>query len=77
MEPQGGARERLREQPSGAKTMNTEQAKQLADNALNLLIEALEKGQSETFKRYLATMGRFHNYSFGNCLLIAAQECVT
>ncbi len=57
--------------------MNTEQAKQLADNALNLLIEALEKGQSETFKRYLATMGRFHNYSFGNCLLIAAQECVT
>ncbi len=54
--------------------MNTEQAKQLADNALNLLIEALEKGQSETLKLYLATMGRFHNYSFGNCMMIAAQK---
>lgn len=54
--------------------MNTEQAKQLADNALNLLAEALERGQSDTLKRYLATMGRFHNYSFGNCMLIAVQR---
>ena len=54
--------------------MNTEQAKQLADNALNLLAEALEKGQSETLKRYLTAMGRFYSYSFGNCMLIAVQK---
>jgi len=54
--------------------MNTDQAKQLADNALTMLIEALGKGQSDTLKRYLAAMGRFRNYSFGNCMLIAAQK---
>jgi hypothetical protein len=54
--------------------MNTEQAKQLADNALNALIEALEKGQSDTLKRYLATIGRFHNYSFGNCLMMLRRS---
>src|SRR5258707_8245955 len=74
MEPRGGGAKAPERNPPGDTTMNTEQAKQLADNALNLLIEALEKGQSETLKRYLATMGRFHNYSFGNCLMIAAQK---
>ena len=34
--------------------MNTDQAKQLAENVLNALIEALEKGQSETLRNYLA-----------------------
>ncbi len=54
--------------------MNTDQAKQLADTALTQLIEALEKGQSEALKNYLATMSRFHKYSWGNCLLIAMQR---
>jgi antirestriction protein ArdC len=54
--------------------MNTDQAKQLAENALNALIEALERGRSEALRNYLAAMGRFHKYSFGNCLLIASQK---
>jgi hypothetical protein len=53
--------------------MTTDQAKQLAENALNTLIEALEKGQSEALRNYLAAMGRFRSYSFRNCLLIASQ----
>ena len=53
--------------------MTTDQAKQLAEKALSALIEALEKGQSEALRNYLAAMGRFHKYSFGNCLLIASQ----
>lgn len=44
--------------------MTTDQAKQLAENALNTLIEALEKGQSEALRNYLAAMGRFHKYSW-------------
>jgi len=40
--------------------MNTYQAKQLAENALNALIEALEKGRSEALRTYLAAIGRFH-----------------
>jgi antirestriction protein ArdC len=54
--------------------MNTDQAKQLAENALSALIEALEKGRSEALRTYLAAMGRFHKYSWGNCLLIASQK---
>jgi antirestriction protein ArdC len=54
--------------------MNTDEAKQLADNALDQLIAALENGQSETLRKYLATMSRFHNYSFGNCMMIAMQR---
>ena len=54
--------------------MNTDQAKHLAENALNALIEALESGQSESLRKYLAAMGRFHKYSIGNCMLIAGQK---
>ncbi|MGC9973637.1 MAG: ArdC family protein [Bryobacteraceae bacterium] len=53
--------------------MTTDQAKQLAENALSALIETLEKGQSEALRNYLAAMGRFRSYSFRNCLLIASQ----
>jgi hypothetical protein len=54
--------------------MNTEQAKKLSENALNRLMEALEKGQSEALKNYLSVMSRFHNYSWGNCLMIYSQR---
>lgn len=54
--------------------MKTEQAKQLAEQALEKLIEALEAGKSEALKAYLATMSRFHHYSFGNVMLIAFQS---
>ncbi|MDQ2948226.1 MAG: ArdC-like ssDNA-binding domain-containing protein [Acidobacteriota bacterium] len=54
--------------------MKTDQVKQLAENALNQLMEALERGHSETLKTYLSTMSRFHRYSWGNVLLIATQK---
>lgn len=54
--------------------MNTEQAKQLNEDALNRLMAALEQGQSETLKNYLRLMSRFRKYSWGNCLLIYSQR---
>lgn len=54
--------------------MKIEQAKQLAENGMNELVAALEQGKSETLQRYLAAMGRFHRYSFGNVMLIALQR---
>ena len=54
--------------------MNTEQAKQLSEEALNRLMAALEQGQSDALKTYLRVMSRFHKYSWGNCLLIASQR---
>ncbi|MEW5980104.1 MAG: ArdC family protein [Acidobacteriota bacterium] len=53
--------------------MKIEQAKQLTDQALDQLIQALEAGKSEVLKAYLATMSRFRRYSWGNLLLIALQ----
>jgi N-terminal domain of anti-restriction factor ArdC len=38
------------------------------------LVAALEAGQSEVLAQYLNTMARFHNYSFGNVMLIARQN---
>ena len=54
--------------------MTTEQAKQLSDDAIVRLVEALEKGQSDALKNYLAVMARFHTYSWGNCMLIYSQR---
>lgn len=54
--------------------MKVEQAKKLADEALDQLIAAVEAGGSDAFKAYLATMARFHRYSFGNVMMIAMQR---
>lgn len=54
--------------------MNQEQAKKLADAALEQLAEALRAGQSDALIRYLDTLARFHSYSFGNVMLIASQK---
>jgi antirestriction protein ArdC len=54
--------------------MNTDNVKQLCDEALTKLAAALEAGHSDALKAYLATMGRFHRYSWGNVLLIAMQK---
>ena len=54
--------------------MTTEQAKQLSEDALHRLMEALERGQSEALKAYLSVLSRFHKYSWGNCLLIYSQR---
>jgi antirestriction protein ArdC len=54
--------------------MTTEQAKALSENALNQLMAALERGQSEALKLYLEVMSRFHRYSWGNALMIYSQR---
>jgi len=54
--------------------MKAEQAKKLADSGIEKLATALEQGRSETLTAYLATMARFHRYSFGNIMLIATQR---
>jgi antirestriction protein ArdC len=53
--------------------MNTQQAKQLSESALNRLMAALEQGQSAALKQYLAVMSRFRKYSWANVLLIYSQ----
>ena len=53
--------------------MKHEDAKQLANQALSDLQQELQAGQSETLKRFLDCMSRFHNYSWLNCMLIASQ----
>ncbi len=54
--------------------MTTEQAKKLSEDALTRLMQALDQGQSDALATYLATMSRFHKYSWGNCLLIHRQR---
>lgn len=53
--------------------MKREDAKQLADQALTELQQSLQAGRSETLKRFLDCMSRFHDYSWHNCMLIAFQ----
>lgn len=54
--------------------MTTEQAKKLSEDALTRLMQALDQGQSGALTNYLATMSRFHKYSWGNCLLMHRQR---
>ena len=49
-------------------------AQELISASVQVLIEALEAGHSEMLTQYLKAMARFHHYSFGNILLIAAQK---
>jgi hypothetical protein len=51
-----------------------ETAKTITDQALDQLTAALQAGKSEQLTHYLALMGRFHRYSFGNLLLIVSQR---
>lgn len=54
--------------------MKAEQAKKIADQALEQLADALAKGKSEALTRYLAMLAKFHKYSFGNVLMILSQR---
>jgi antirestriction protein ArdC len=54
--------------------MKAEDAKKLADQALDDLTAALDAGKSDALMTYLAAMGRFHDYSFGNVMLIVTQK---
>lgn len=53
--------------------MKRDEAKQLADQALEELQQALKAGRSETLQRFLDVMSRFHHYSWHNCILITIQ----
>jgi hypothetical protein len=54
--------------------MKLEEINNRTKDAVNHLVEALESGQSEVLTQYLSAMARFHNYSFGNIMLIARQQ---
>lgn len=54
--------------------MKAEQAKKMADEAFANLVAALEQGKSETLQAFLAAAARFHNYSWGNIMLIVSQK---
>jgi antirestriction protein ArdC len=54
--------------------MKREEAKLLTDQALTDLQQALAAGHSDTLMRFLDYMGRFHRYSWNNCMLIAHQR---
>jgi antirestriction protein ArdC len=56
------------------KTMKLEDIKNKTNEAIKHLVAALESGQSEILTQYLNAMARFHNYSFGNVMLIARQK---
>ncbi|OWY73119.1 hypothetical protein B7486_01870 [cyanobacterium TDX16] len=53
--------------------MKAEQAKKVADQALEQLSQALAAGRSEELTRYLSMLAKFHKYSFGNVMLILSQ----
>jgi hypothetical protein len=54
--------------------MKAEEIKNKTNEAVAYLVEALQSGQSEVLTEYLNAMARFHNYSFGNIMLIARQR---
>jgi N-terminal domain of anti-restriction factor ArdC len=56
------------------KTMKLEEIKKKTNEAVSYLVGALESGQSDVLTQYLNAMARFHNYSFGNIMLIARQK---
>lgn len=49
-------------------------ARQVIGQAINSLAEDLNTGKSEGYRRFLAAMARFHDYSFGNVMLIVSQR---
>jgi hypothetical protein len=53
--------------------MNSENIKNITNQAIEQLIETLKAGKSEALTNYLAAVAKFHHYSFQNILLIARQ----
>src|SRR6202453_384341 len=54
--------------------MNSENIKNITNQAIEQLIAALNEGRSETLTQHLAAIGRFHRYSLRNVMLIASQK---
>jgi len=59
------------------KTMKLEEIRNKTSQAVSYLVAGLESGQSDILTQYLNAMARFHNYSFGNIVLIARRRAVT
>ncbi len=59
---------------SGSNNRKPATAQQLIRENVQYLIQQLETGQSEALTAFLDAMAHFHNYSFGNVLLIARQK---
>jgi antirestriction protein ArdC len=53
--------------------MKANYARKVSEQAFNELVEAVEAGKSEKLTAYLKAIGRFHNYSVGNAMLIHFQ----
>ncbi len=54
--------------------MNREDALKMSDDALHDLAQALKEGKSDKLIEYLGMLSRFHQYSFGNCVMIYMQK---
>ena len=54
--------------------MKTNHARKVSQQAFNELVEAVEAGKSQKLVEYLKAMGRFHNYSLGNAIMIGFQK---
>jgi RNA polymerase sigma factor (sigma-70 family) len=54
--------------------MREDKVREIAQDALKRLAEELQAGRSDALKAYLATMGRFHRYSWSNAMLIHSQR---
>ena len=54
--------------------MKTNLAGKVSEQAFSQLVEAVESGKSHKLVEYLKAMGRFHNYSLGNVMLIGFQK---
>jgi hypothetical protein len=54
--------------------MKLDEINRRTKEAVDYLVESLESGRSEVLVQYLAAMGRFHHYSFGNVMPIARQR---
>ena len=57
--------------------MKLEEINNRTKDAVEYLVQSMQSGQSEVLTQYLSAMARFHNYSFGNIMLIARQRAVT
>lgn len=65
------SRTELISEPVESKAART---RKLVETAIEDLAGALDRGRSDTLKRYLSLMARFHRYSAGNLLLIWSQR---
>ena len=54
--------------------MKHDEALKIAQQGLTHLTDTLKQGHSETLRRYLDVLARFHDYSFHNTLLIVVQR---